>query len=160
MISIRRLRAVLVFATLSSVGWAIIGSIVGLGFSVLNETSITVTSLLVPAAIFAAIGFAAGTAWSVAVAVLPRKDDRALTPVVAALAGAVAGMLVMTGLFVSTGFPADLVFPFAMTAGIGGAVGLLIQRTASRGRLIEGGSSAALGEGADTGAFPRLPPRG
>ena len=140
MISGRRLRAVLVFATVSAVAWAVLGTIVTNAYLFVTGRGIFLGPLGVTQLILAAFGFAAGTTWAVAVAVLPRRDGGILRPEIAALAGALGGLLVAMGIFVASGALMrrgliPLLTPLAMMGVVGGTAGLLIQQVARRGSL-------------------------
>ena len=139
MISTRRLRAVLVFALVSAVAWAILGTIIGNAYGYVMGHGIAVAGFGRSQLILGAFGFAAGTTWAVTVALLPRKNDQ-VTPAAATLAGALGGILVTIGVFLFRDPSvwlrlSSLLVPITVVGAIGATVGLLIQRTAARGQL-------------------------
>ncbi len=152
MVSVRRLRATLLFAILSAVVWGIIGTSIATGFELLSDITVTIERALQSATIFAVLGFIAGISWSVAVAMLPRKRDNAVTPLAATCAGTLGGVFVSLGGFTAMGDIAQagllaLATPIAITGAIGAVAGLLIQQVASRGALTPSDQRRAAIEG-------------
>ena len=140
MISVRRLRATLMFAVLSAIGWLIVGTIMTIGISLVYGIPVTTIDTIRSAIFFVVFGLAAGAVWSVALAMLPRKRDDSVTASAAGFAGALGGLIIGIGLFGATGtISATSVFnllkPLGFIASIGAVVGVLIQQTANRGRL-------------------------
>ena len=140
MISVRRLRAVLVFATISSIAWTIIGTILINGYLLIVGHWLALASFGRSQLVLAALGFAVGVAWAMTVAGSPRDADGKVKPTTAAAAGALGGALVALGISIAMGgwLPqplAALLWPMGIMAAIGGTVGLLIQQVARRGAL-------------------------
>jgi hypothetical protein len=138
MVSIRRLRAVLVFALVSGLAWAIVGTFIFAGVRLLNGDIPTVQDLWGPARYSALFGVSAGTTWAVVLGLLPRKEGGSVSPLQASLVGMAGGMLVFVGWMagmMSVSAVAGELLGLAVMGMIGAAVGVSIQRIAARGEL-------------------------
>ena len=147
MIAMRRLRAVLLFAMLSAIGWAIVGTLIVVGVKIVARSQLAPQALFNGMKVLAAFGFAAGTTWAITLAVLPRRADQSVTAPSAALAGALGGLLVLIGTMIATGsFSVPMLWinliALSVAAAIGATVGLSIQRVAARGQLPAPDASA------------------
>lgn len=153
MISVRRLRAVLLFATVSAVLWGVVGTAIGVGFALKLGQPLGNISFWSPFIIFAYCGFTAGALYAVGIAMVPlRRDQQGLSALRSSIFGAVAGVLVFLAIALGVGEFNALLTPTVIFGSIGAAAGVAIQRTAARGRLSAGADAAGtefLTEGTD-----------
>lgn len=145
MVSLRRLRAVLMLALVSAVGWGVVGTVIALGFQIALGVPIDrlLVSMWEPFGVFASFGLVAGAIYSVAIAMLPQREGQTrLSAVRAGLMGLFGGLAVFFGFFgIEAAMMGEQVMsPTLMVGGavfglIGGATGVAIQRVARRGAL-------------------------
>jgi hypothetical protein len=136
LISLRRLRAVLLLSLVSAIGWGVVGTIIVIGVQFAIGLSVRMSTLTGAFGVFAFFGVIAGALYAVALAMLPGRDGQG---VLAGWRGALYGLLsgagVYAGLAASNlleGAPLWLAGVFTF---IGAATGLSIQRVAQRGAL-------------------------
>jgi hypothetical protein len=138
MISLRRLRAVLLLAIVSAIGWGIVGLLIAVGGNLLGGIGIRLGALVSVFGMFALFGFVAGAIYAVAIAMLPQREGQSgLSALRAGLMGVIGGLAVFLGLQVALveGFSGTSLAVWAVFGLIGGATGVAIQRVAQRGAL-------------------------
>ena len=142
MVSLRRLRAVLLLSIVSAIGWGVVGTILALGLGLAYGIPLGMSTLLGPAGFFAAFGLIAGALYAVAIAMLPQRGGQtSLSAVRAGLMGLLGGMAVYFGFFgIEAALLGEWMSGMAIMGGgvfgvIGGATGIAIQRVAQRGAL-------------------------
>jgi hypothetical protein len=142
MVSMRRLRAVLLLAIVSAIGWGIVGTIIVLGVELAYGIPIRFPAILEPSGFFAAFGLVAGALYAVAIAMVPKRDGQTgLSAVRAGLAGLVGGLAVYFGFFgIEAAMMGESMGGMALMVGgvfglVGAGTGVAIQRVAQRGAL-------------------------
>ena len=142
LVSMRRLRAVLLLSIVSAIGWGVVGTIIALGFALADGIPLQITNVLGPSGFFAAFGLIAGALYAVAIAMLPQRDGQTgLSAVRAGLMGLLGGLVVYFGFFgIEAAMMGEWMSGMAIMWGaafglIGGATGIAIQRVATRGAL-------------------------
>jgi hypothetical protein len=153
MISLHRIRAVLMLALVSAVAWGVVAIGIGLVAKLIAGGPIPWSGLGVPFLVFAFFGFIAGAVYAVAIGLIPRRtDDGELSANRAGLYGALGGALMWAGLhfiafpYFSVQQPGSAWIPTVMFATMGGLTGLAIGAAAKHGALRPGDEAArALG---------------
>lgn len=139
MVSLRRLRAVLLLSIVSAIGWGVAGTMIFLGLQVAYGRSIRPIVLSGAFGVFAFFGLIAGALYAVALAMVPAREGAgSFSGWRATLFGLLGGTGVYLGLVVTQlleGAPPWLMAIFGV---IGGATGFAIQRVAQRGALPAG----------------------
>ncbi len=142
MVSLRRLRAVLLLSTVSAIAWGVVGTVIALGLGLAFGIPLRISTILGPSGFFAAFGLIAGALYAVAIAMLPQREGHTgLSAVRAGMMGLVGGMAVYFGFFgIEAAMLGEWLSGMAILGGavfglIGGATGIAIQRVAQRGAL-------------------------
>lgn len=138
MVSLRRLRAVLLLAVVSALAWGLIGALVAIGGGLIGGRLPSAQTLYMPFLIFGFFGLLAGAIYAVALAMLPHRDgSTGVSAIRAGLMGIIGGLAVFLGLQVALieGISRASLQMWAVFGLVGGATGLAIQRVAQRGGL-------------------------
>lgn len=148
-VSIRRLRAVLLFSTVSAIVWGTASLFVSLYFGLKYGQPVGSIAFWSPFMVFASCGLVAGAIYSVGIAMVPLRDDQkglstARSGAFGSIAGALVFLAVQLGL-VGLGREgiAGIVTPTVIFGAIGAVTGVAIQRVALRGALPAPGDVVA-----------------
>lgn len=159
MMSFRRLRAVLIFSTVSAFVWGVASVLISIAYALRSGRPFASIAFVPPFVIFAFCGFVAGAIYSVGIGMVPLKRDQpGLSAGRSGFFGVIAGTMVFLAITFGLGDRGTrgVLFPTAIFGAIGGVTGLLIQRVARRGALppgatvsrsISAGDDPALDEG-------------